>query len=353
MTGSLLNVYQVLFDLLLRRLDPEQAHLMAHKLIEWAGRIAPARAALNLAVRWAAGGGGRPTYLLGRTLPGPLGLAAGFDKDARAVLGLTALGFSFVEVGTITRYPQAGNTPPRLWRYVDQRALRNAMGFNNAGASQAERTLRRLRAAPGGWNYMVGVNIGKSKVTPTADAAADYFASAARLARYADYLVVNVSSPNTPGLRDLQAANALRGVAEAARDGAARSLAGTGRRAPVPVLVKLAPDLPDEGVDDAARLVLELGLAGAVAVNTTINHDLGPGGLSGPVLRERGLAVVGRLRAALGPEATVIGVGGITTPADITAYLEAGANAVQAYTAFIYEGPFWPARVQRGAARLS
>ncbi|MDR2347503.1 MAG: quinone-dependent dihydroorotate dehydrogenase, partial [Bifidobacteriaceae bacterium] len=338
-------MYRLLFNHLLRRLDPELAHWLAYRLIGWLGAAGPVRELVRSVV--SAGGPGRPARLLGRNLPGPLGLAAGFDKDARAVSGLAALGFSFVEVGTVTPRPQAGNDRPRLWRLVDQRALRNAMGFNNAGAAAAGRALRRLRASDGGWNHMVGVNIGKNRATPAADAPLDYFEAAAVLARYADYLVVNVSSPNTPGLRDLQAVEALRPVLQAARAGAAKSLVGTGRREAVPLLVKIAPDLQDADLDAVAALVLELGLDGVVAVNTTIAHSLGPGGLSGPPLRQRGLAVVARLRSALGPDKTVIGVGGITTPADVNAYLRAGANAVQAYTAFIYEGPFWPARVQR------
>jgi dihydroorotate dehydrogenase len=341
-------VYRLLFNAVLRRLDPEWAHNAAHRLIAWMGAARPARAAVRAVA--GLGGPGRPARLFGRALPGPLGLAAGFDKDAQAVKGLTALGFSFVEVGTVTPRPQPGNPRPRLWRLVDQRALRNAMGFNNAGAAAAARALGRLRASAGGWDHLVGVNIGQNKATLPAHAPADYFEAARALAKFADYLVVNVSSPNTPGLRDLQAVAALRPVLAAARAGAAQSLAGSGRRGGVPLLVKIAPDLLDSEVDAVAALVLELDLAGVVAVNTTIAHNLGPGGLSGPPLRQRGLAVVARLRSALGPGKTVIGVGGIAAPADVEAYLAAGADAVQAYTAFIYQGPLWPARVQRLAA---
>ncbi|MDR2373308.1 MAG: quinone-dependent dihydroorotate dehydrogenase [Bifidobacteriaceae bacterium] len=289
--------------------------------------------------------------MFGRDLPGPLGLAAGFDKDAKAVKGLAALGFSFVEVGTVTRFPQPGNPRPRLWRLIDQRALRNAMGFNNAGSTAVARTLRRLRASAGGGDLVVGVNIGKSKVTDPSEAAGDYFVSARRLAKYADYLVVNVSSPNTPGLRDLQAVAALRPILQAARAGADQSLARAGRPGRTPLLVKIAPDLSDADVDAVAALVEELDLDGIVAVNTTVAHDLGAGGLSGPPLRQRGLEVVRRLRGQLGAGRTVMGVGGIASAADIADYLAAGADAVQAYTAFIYQGPAWPARVQRAPAR--
>jgi dihydroorotate dehydrogenase len=339
-----------LFDCVLRRLDPEFAHDAAHRLIAWTGAVGPARWAVRAGVAALAGGGRtRPTRLLGRMLPGPLGVAAGFDKDGRAARGLTALGFSFVEVGTVTPEPQPGNARPRLWRLTDQRALRNAMGFNSPGARAVALTLARLRASQGGWDLMVGVNIGKNRTTAAPDAPADYFTAAAHLARHADYLVVNVSSPNTPGLRDLQAVQALRPILEAARAGAARSLEGTGRRDRLPLLVKIAPDLPDDSVRQIASLAHAEQLAGVVAVNTTIAHELGPGGVSGPPLRRRGLDVVRLLRDELGPDKTVIGVGGISSGEDVAAYLAAGADAVQAYTAFIFEGPIWPARTGRAA----
>jgi dihydroorotate dehydrogenase len=338
-------VYRVLFNLVLQRLDPERAHTVAHFLIRIMGQFSPARALVRTVV--GAGRSVHPVRLFHRTLPGPVGLAAGFDKNATAVRGLATLGFSFVEVGTVTRFPQPGNPPPRLWRLVEQQALRNAMGFNNPGADQVAATLRRLRAQPGGWDVMVGVNIGKSKITPAEEAPGDYYASASRLARYADYLVVNVSSPNTPGLRDLQATRALKPILEAARLGAKNSLEGTGRRDPVPLLVKIAPDLADSEVDAVAHLVDQLDLDGVVAVNTTIAHDFpGGGGISGPPLLARGLEVVARLRRQLGPDKTILGVGGIGHPEDVAAYLTAGADAVQAYTAFIYQGPSWPASIQ-------
>jgi dihydroorotate dehydrogenase len=339
-------VYRLIFNLVFRWMDPERAHRLALGLITWMGEFAPARKLVRACFGGSPRGAGS-TRLFGRVVAGPLGLAAGFDKDARAVKGLVALGFSFVEVGTVTRFPQPGNPRPRLWRLVDQRALRNAMGFNNVGSTAAARTLRRLRASAEGRDCVVGVNIGKSKVTAPDDAAQDYFVSARRLARYADYLVVNVSSPNTPGLRDLQAVTALRPVLEAARSGAAESFAKAGRSGSVPLLVKIAPDLAQADIDAIAGLVEQLDLAGVVAVNTTVAHGLGAGGLSGPPLRDRGLAVVRRLRAGLSAGRVIVGVGGITTAADVDAYLAAGADAVQAYTAFIYQGPAWPGRVQR------
>ncbi len=343
------GVYRLLFDLVFRRMDPERAHEVAFAVIGAVGRVPGLRWLVSRVLRVPRGRAGE-VHLWGRTLPGRFGLAAGFDKDARAVEGLAMLGYAFVEVGTVTAEPQPGNEAPRLWRVLERRALRNRMGFNNEGSAAVAARLRRLRATPHGRSLVVGVNIGKTKVTPPEDAAADYATSASRLAPYADYLVVNVSSPNTPGLRDLQAVEALRPVLTATRVAADEATARAGRPV-VPVLVKIAPDLSDADVDAVADLVAELGLDGVVAVNTTIAHDLGPGGLSGPPLLARGLDVVARLRSRLGDEVVVIGVGGISSPADAQEYLAVGATLVQAYTAFIYEGPAFPARVARALAQ--
>jgi dihydroorotate dehydrogenase len=290
---------------------------------------------------------------LGLEFPGPLGLAAGFDKDARGTRGLAALGFGFVEVGTVTARAQPGNPRPRMFRLTADRALVNRMGFNNAGAAAAAARLGRARGGP-----VVGVNIGKTRAVPDADAAADYAASARAVAAVADYVVVNVSSPNTPGLRDLQAADRLRPVLVAVR--AALDAAVSGRR--VPLLVKIAPDLADADVDAVADLALELGLDGIIATNTTVSRDglaspaaevaaAGAGGLSGPPLRARSLAVLRRLHARAGDRLVLIAVGGIETPDDAWERLRAGATLVQAYTAFVYGGPLWPRRMHAGLAR--
>jgi dihydroorotate dehydrogenase len=290
---------------------------------------------------------------LGRDVPGPLGLAAGFDKDAKGVRALLALGFGFVEVGTVTAEAQPGNPKPRLFRLPRDRALVNRMGFNNEGAAAAARRLVR-RASTGG---TVGVNIGKTKRVAEAESLADFTASAERLAPLADYLVVNVSSPNTPGLRDLQAVSKLRPLLAAVR--AACDLASPMRR--VPLLVKIAPDLADEDVDAVADLAVELGLDGIIATNTTISRAglatpadavaaLGAGGLSGAPLAERSLAVLRRLRARAGARLTLIAAGGIETADDAWARIRAGATLVQGYTGFIYGGPLWPRRLQRGLA---
>ncbi|PFG37855.1 dihydroorotate oxidase A [Georgenia soli] len=342
-------MYRLLFRTLAVRVDPERAHLLALGLIRTVSRVPvlsdAVRATLgrrpDVPVPAAADGGP-----LARPVPGVLGLAAGMDKDADTVLGMDMIGFGFVEVGTVTARPQPGNERPRLWRHVELGALRNRMGFNNRGATAAGEQLRRLRRSRRGRSVVVGANIGKSKVTPLDGAVADYETSAREVARWADYLVVNVSSPNTPGLRDLQAVDSLRPILAAVRRAADES---AGRA--VPLFVKIAPDLSDDDVDAVADLALELGLAGVVATNTTVNHDLGPGGLSGSPLRERSLAVVSRLRGRLGERGTIIGVGGISTEADARAMIAAGADLLQAYSAFVYEGPAWPGRINRALGR--
>src|SRR5690242_12573211 len=348
-------MYGLLYWMVLRRVPAEAAHLAAFGLIRVFGRVARLPGAARLLGRWL---GPRDPALrvraLGLSFPGPVGLAAGFDKDARGTRGLAALGFGFVEVGTVTARAQPGNPRPRMFRLTADRALVNRMGFNNAGAAAAAARLARARGGP-----VVGVNIGKTRAVPDADAAADYAASARLVADVADYVVVNVSSPNTPGLRDLQAADKLRPILTGVR--AALDEASPRRR--VPLLVKIAPDLTDADVDAVAALALDLGLDGIVATNTTTSReglldsaavaDAGSGGLSGAPLKPRSLAVLNRLHDRCGKRLTLIAAGGITTPADAEARLAAGATLLQAYTAFIYEGPLWPWRVQRGlAARL-
>lgn len=283
---------------------------------------------------------------LGLDFPSPLGLAAGFDKEAAHVDALAALGFGFVEIGTITAQPQEGNPRPRLFRLPADGALLNRMGFNNAGAVAAAARLAR-RHDPG---VVVGVNIGKTKVAD--DAVADYRESATLLAPHADYLVINVSSPNTPGLRDLQAVEQLEPIVAAVRAAAPG----------VPLLVKIAPDLADEDVDAVAALALRVQLDGLIATNTTISREglrtppaavdaLGAGGISGAPVAERSLAVLRRLRARVGEDLVLVSVGGVADGADVAARLAAGATLVQAYTAFVYGGPRWPARAQRELAR--
>jgi dihydroorotate dehydrogenase len=291
-------------------------------------------------------------HALGLDFPSPLGLAAGFDKDAGHVDALSALGFGFVEIGTVTAQGQPGNPRPRMFRLPADRALVNRMGFNNAGADAAAARLARPRD-PG---TLVGVNIGRTRAAQ--DAAADYRAAATRTVGHADYLVINVSSPNTPGLRDLQAVGELEALIAAVRAG----MADAGRT--VPLLVKIAPDLADADVDAIADLALRAGLDGLIATNTTVAREglrsppdavaaAGAGGLSGAPLAARSLQVLRRLRERVGPDLVLISVGGIETPADAWARLESGATLVQAYTGFVYGGPLWPRRMGRGLARLA
>jgi dihydroorotate dehydrogenase len=356
-------MYRLLYQVVLRRVPAEAAHRAAFALIRVFGWVARVPGAAWLLRRWL---GPRDQVLrvraLGLEFPGPLGLAAGFDKDARGTRGLAALGFGFVEVGTVTARAQPGNPKPRMFRLAADRALVNRMGFNNAGAAAAAAALGHSRGrshgrsgSPGG--PVVGVNIGKTRAAPDDEAAADYAASARAVAAVAGYVVVNVSSPNTPGLRDLQAADRLKPVLVAVR--AALDAASPSRR--VPLLVKIAPDLADADVDAVADLALELGLDGIIATNTTVSRDglaspaaevaaAGAGGLSGPPLRGRSLEVLARLHARAGNRLVLIGAGGIETPQDAWDRLRAGATLVQAYTGFVYGGPLWPRRMHAGLA---
>jgi dihydroorotate dehydrogenase len=289
-----------------------------------------------------------------------LGLAAGFDKNAVGIDALAGLGFGFVEVGTVTGRPQPGNPRPRLFRLPTDWAIVNRMGFNNDGA---EVVAGRLAARRRGHldkldrRVVVGVNIGKTKLVPEAEAVDDYRMSTRLLAPHADYLVVNVSSPNTPGLRDLQAVEKLQPLLAAVRR---ESQQATDRQ--VPLLVKIAPDLSDDDVLAVADLVVAERLDGIVATNTTISRDglrstaaevegAGAGGLSGEPLLHRSLEVLRMLRARMGEQPTLIGVGGIATVGDAVERLAAGADLLQAYTAFVYQGPAWPGRMNRALAR--
>ncbi|BDH11421.1 quinone-dependent dihydroorotate dehydrogenase [Streptomyces hygroscopicus] len=348
-------MYRLFFHLIFKRMDPEQAHHLAFRWIQLAVRLPVLRTflAAALAPRYKE----LRTEALGRRMHGPFGLAAGFDKNAVAIDGMTMLGFDHVEIGTVTAQPQPGNPKKRLFRLVPDRALINRMGFNNDGsASVAARLAARNPVFPA----TVGVNIGKTKAVPEAEATADYVTSTERLGRHADYLVVNVSSPNTPGLRNLQAVDHLRPLLTAVREAADRTV--TERR--VPLLVKIAPDLADADVDAVADLAVELGLDGIIATNTTIAREgLGltsdprlvaeTGGLSGAPVKERSLEVLRRLYARVGDKITLIGVGGIENAEDAWQRILAGATLVQGYSAFIYQGPFWCRAIHKGlAARL-
>lgn len=341
------TAYRVIFDQFLVRTDSEKAHHQAFAAI---------RAAKPMLSRVPFPGA--PVEAMGLTFPNALGLAAGFDKNGVGIDALGGLGFGHVEIGTVTADPQPGNPKPRLFRLPTDRAVVNRMGFNNDGAlAVAERLADRAEHLPADPRPILGINIGKTKVVPDEDHAAveaDYAFSATRLAPYADYLVVNVSSPNTPGLRSLQAVDRLGPLLEVVRR---TSVEAAGRI--VPLLVKIAPDLADEDVVAVADLALELGLEGIVATNTTIARDglrahpsdierIGAGGLSGAPLKTRSLEVLTLLRGHAGDRLTLIGVGGISSLDDARERLDAGADLLQAYTAFIYEGPAWARRMNAG-----
>jgi len=359
-----MSLYHRFFDTVLARTDPETAHRAGFAAIRAlsrsphvAGWVSGTRRRKD--TRTGTQEGADPAVqALGMTFPGPLGLAAGFDKNATGIDALAALGFSFVEVGTVTGQPQPGNPRPRLFRLPADRAVVNRMGFNNDGAEVVAQRLAQRHAPGRAQPVIVGVNIGKTKLVPEDEAVADYELSTRLLAPYADYLVVNVSSPNTPGLRDLQAVARLRPLLSAVR---AQSDAVTDSR--VPLLVKIAPDLSDDDVLAVGDLAVELGLDGIVATNTTISRDglrsaagrvqkAGAGGLSGPPLRDRSIEVLRLLRARVGPNLVLISVGGISTAQDARDRLAAGATLLQAYTALVYEGPLWPSRIQRGLSTL-
>jgi dihydroorotate dehydrogenase len=335
-------IYQALFRVL-KRLDPEFTHEWGMRVISLAG-LWPLRGILR--TKTAPAPSQRVTAL-GLSFGSPVGLAAGFDKNAVAIRGMYALGFDHVEVGTVTALPQKGNPKPRLFRLPDDQALINRMGFNNDGAQVVAARLRALRSK-GGDLPIIGVNIGKSRLAAITDATADYVASATLLAPLADYLVVNVSSPNTPGLRGLQQEKELTPLLKAVK-----AAAGV-----TPVLVKIAPDLDAKAIASVCKLVMKLSLAGIVATNTTISREgltaapqhvagLGEGGLSGAPLRERSLEVLDLVRQILPREVCVISVGGVFDGADVAWRLDAGATLVQAYTGFVYRGPLFAAKVTK------
>jgi dihydroorotate dehydrogenase len=342
--------YRFIYQNFFAKLDAE----FAHHLVVFLMRVGSAIGVTKL-VRLRANQT-KPVSALGLTFHGPFGLAAGFDKNAKAVRVLGDLGFSHVEIGTVTAFAQPGNEKPRLFRLLADRALINRMGFNNDGAEVVAKRLAKLRTRygyqPSTKLPIIGVNIGKSKITEVENAVADYQASAKALVAFADYIAVNVSSPNTPGLRSLQNVEALRPILAAVLEEAKGK----------PVLVKIAPDLNNEDVLAVADLATELKLAGVIATNTTISRDglktasstveaAGAGGLSGAPLKTRSIEVLRLLKSRLAPEAVIISVGGIETPEEAQERLLAGAKLVQGYTGFIYEGPFWARRINRFLGR--
>lgn len=286
--------------------------------------------------------------LWGLTFPNPIGLAAGFDKNALALAAWKKLGFGFVELGTITQHAQPGNRRPRIFRYPAQRALINRMGFPNEGADAVAARLGAWRES-GAWpEFPVGINIGKSKVTPLEQAHEDYAYSFRRLRAYADYFVINVSSPNTPGLRSLQGRDQLEKIVAAVQS---ENQSGLHR----PLLVKIAPDLTEEQVDEVLDVMQQHHCDGIVATNTTLDKSsvlkAEEGGLSGQPLQERSNVIIRQIAQRTGGKLPIIGVGGVFNAEDARAKISAGATLVQSYTGFIYEGPAFVAHICRSLAK--
>jgi dihydroorotate dehydrogenase len=339
---------------LLFSLDAERAHRLSMRIFSRAMRVAPLRRATGRLFRC-----DDPRLRVRRfgiDFPSPVGLGAGFDKDAEYVDALWALGFGFIEAGTLTAQPQPGNPRPRLFRLPADRALVNRMGFNNKGSAAAAEALTRRHIEP-----VLGVNIGKSKVVPNDEAVADYLTSFERLFHRGDYFVVNVSSPNTPGLRELQERGPLTALLRALTD-KNRELAEQHGVEPRPILLKIAPDLNEDQVAAIVEMTREVPIAGLVATNTTISRDglrtpparvatIGAGGLSGAPLTERSRRMVADLYWRTEGRLPIVGVGGIMSGEDAWQMIRAGASLVQVYTGFVYGGPGFVKSIHRHLLR--
>ena len=324
------GIYERLVRPLLFALSPEAAHNVAIRNLRAASNWPAALRQLERLRPTP-----RPATVFGLTFPNPIGLAAGFDKNGVAVPAWAALGFGFIEIGTVTAKPQPGNPKPRIFRYPEQEALINRLGFNNDGADLVAARLRALRDS-GGWpGVPVGINLGKSKVTALEEAVDDYLYSFRLLAPLADYVVLNVSSPNTPGLRSLQEHNALKELLDAVRS--------ENERARKPVLLKIAPDLSVADLEQIIATCEQNGVAGIIATNTTLDHSAIPrsldqaGGLSGRPLRETSTKFIGAIRAQ--SQLPIIASGGVSDAASAREKLAAGAQLVQVYTGYVYRGP--------------
>ncbi len=330
-----MNVYPLLRSWLFH-LDAEKAHSLTLSLARLAGRLPPVAALVRFWFRSEP----RPVRVFGLEFRNPVGLAAGYDKDGAAWRGLACLGFGHIEIGTVTPLPQAGNPKPRLFRLPSDQALINRMGFPGRGAAYVAGQLQGKRPA----GLVLGVNLGKNKDTPLEAAAQDYLRLLGQFAPLADYLAINVSSPNTVGLRRLQARQALQDLLSqlaAARREQTETLGGR-----LPLLVKLAPDLSSAELEDALDAILQTGMDGVIATNTTIerpalasNLARESGGLSGAPLRARSTQLIRQIRAWAGDRLPIVGVGGIVDAASAREKLDAGASLVQVYTGLVYRGP--------------
>ncbi len=330
-----MSLYKSFVFPLLTKFDPERIHYFAMDCLSFVCKIPGVKNLLkaNLEVKSAS----LHVNFLGLDFKNPVGLAAGFDKNALWIDELDCLGFGFIEIGTVTPKPQDGNPKPRLFRLKKDEALINRMGFNNAGVEEVVKNLKKRNS-----KIIVGGNIGKNKLTENEDALSDYLIAFKGLADHVDYFVVNVSSPNTPGLRDLQEKEPLKKILAA--------LQIENQKHQKPVLLKIAPDLTDSQLDDIVEIVTETGIAGVIATNTTLTRadlqtddkeveKIGAGGLSGKPLKDRSTQVIKYLSQKSGGKFGIIGAGGIYTAQDAKEKLEAGASLVQVYSGFIYEGP--------------
>ena len=334
--------YELFFSFFFRRIDPEKAHYLGAFVITLSGLPI----IKNLKYRFSKPHPSLHVSTLGLNFSSPFGMAAGFDKKVNLVPGLYALGFGHVEVGTITAHAQPGNEKPRLFRLIKDRSLINRMGFNNPGADVAAKRLTKLHRQKR--RPIIGVNMGKSRIVSVENAVEDYVYSAQLLAPFADYLVVNVSSPNTPGLRGLQEINSLKPLLRAIKKVSQN----------VPLLLKIAPDLSDSEVKEITSLALELGLQGIIATNTTISRKglsvseeeiskIGDGGLSGPPLKQRSLEILSLIKSLVPDDFCIVSVGGVETAEDVAERIKHGAHLVQGYTGFVYNGPLWASKINK------
>jgi dihydroorotate dehydrogenase len=343
--------YEKLVRPLLFRLEAEKAHELGVTALELLGRapwLCAWMQSLNQPSRT------QPIEVFGLKFPNAVGLAAGMDKSARMWRAASALGFGHVEIGTITQHPQPGNEKPRVFRYPREEALVNRMGFNNLGAEAIAQQLKATGAADKR-RIPLGINIGKSKVTPLDRATEDYLASFNRLAAFADYFAINVSSPNTPDLRRLQTGDLLAELLKSLQVANRQRAVKLGKKE-VPLLVKIAPDLGFREIDAVLSVVQDHGVAGLIATNTTVDRTGArrvfreSGGLSGRPLHRKSVHVVNYIYRATNGRLPIIGVGGIMDPVSAGAMLDAGASLVQSYTGFVYRGPFFPADLARALA---
>ena len=334
-------MYSILKPLLFL-LQAERAHLLTTRLLDIAESFPPTRWLLKSL--YPTNNKGKGAELMGLQFPNRLGMAAGFDKNAEHLAGLACLGFGFVEIGTVTPLPQAGNPQPRLFRLPADEALINRMGFNNHGLEKVRQRLQAFRASGKYPELIIGGNIGKNKITPNEEAVSDYLKGFEGLFDLVDYFVVNVSSPNTPNLRALQEKEPLTELLNTLQQ------ANQQKPNPKPILLKIAPDLTDGQVDDIVEIVEKSGIAGIIATNTTVSREnlntkeaeieaIGAGGLSGKPVFDRSTQIIFQLKEKFGTELVVIGVGGVDSPDTARAKVNAGADLVQIYTGFIYKGP--------------